>query len=226
LGAATTGRRSERESDIAANLKVSATLSAAFLKSDRRVRGACAVRANAKRSRNFLRDAEAVHARCGAVKRDGRSMGATGQRVTGVAVLRVTHVRFARHLRGVEWQHRHQRRTAPRAVLAGVEAFAGQGMGDEGFGFSVVPLTAARAACKASGRLLPRLSARRRIPLQAVALKKYRCCTSPVSKTSDNEHAAASLWNSGVLSVKNPVGEPIPELPQEPEEGAKIPSSV
>jgi hypothetical protein len=64
------------------------------------------------------------------------------------------------------------------------------------------------------------------MPRQAVPLKKYRRGSSPVSKTPDNEHAAASLWNSEVLSVKNPVSEPIPELPQEPEEGAKIPSSV
>jgi hypothetical protein len=64
------------------------------------------------------------------------------------------------------------------------------------------------------------------MPRQAVALKKYRCGSSPVSKTSDNEHAAASLWNSEVLSVKNAEGVPIPELPQEPEEGTKVPSSV
>jgi hypothetical protein len=64
------------------------------------------------------------------------------------------------------------------------------------------------------------------MPRQAVALKKYRCGTSPVSKTSDNEHTAASLGHSEELSVKNPVGEPIPELAQHPEEGAKVPSSV
>jgi hypothetical protein len=57
-------------------------------------------------------------------------------------------------------------------------------------------------------------------------LKKYRCGTSPASKTSDNEHATPALWNSAVLSVKNAVGEPIPEFAQEPEEGTKIPSSV
>jgi hypothetical protein len=56
-----------------------------------------------------------------------------------------------------------------------------------------------------------------------VALKKYRCGTSPVSKISDNEDATASLWNSEVLSVKNSVGEPIPEFPQPSEEAAKIP---
>ena len=43
---------------------------------------------------------------------------------------------------------------------------------------------------------------------------------------SDNEDATAALWNSGKLSVKNPVGEPIPAFAQEPEEGSKIPSSV
>jgi hypothetical protein len=43
---------------------------------------------------------------------------------------------------------------------------------------------------------------------------------------SDNEHATAALWNSSVLSVKNSVGEPIPDFPQRPEEGSKCPSSV
>jgi hypothetical protein len=64
------------------------------------------------------------------------------------------------------------------------------------------------------------------MPRQAVALKKYRCGTSPVSKISDNEDATAPLWYSEVLSVKNPVGEPIPEFRQPPEEGAKVPSSI
>jgi hypothetical protein len=48
--------------------------------------------------------------------------------------------------------------------------------------------------------------------LQAVVLKKNRCGTSPVSKISDNEDATAPLWYSGVLSVNNSVGEPIPEF--------------
>jgi len=64
------------------------------------------------------------------------------------------------------------------------------------------------------------------MPLQAVALKKYRCGTSPVSKMSDNEHAAPPLWNSKVLSVKHSVGEPIPEFDQPPEYGTKVPSSI
>ncbi len=83
-----------------------------------------------------------------------------------------------------------------------------------------------KAASNIGGSSFPRFSARRNIPRQAVALKKYRCGSAPVSKTSDNEHATAPLWNSKVLSVKNSVGEPIPEFCQHPEEGSKIFSSV
>jgi hypothetical protein len=63
------------------------------------------------------------------------------------------------------------------------------------------------------------------MPRQAVALKKYRCGTLPDSKMSDNEHTAASLGQSEVLSVQDSVGPPIPELCQPSEEGAKVPSS-
>ena len=93
--------------------------------------------------------------------------------------------------------------------------------------------TAFSAACKCGGNARPRDSARRKIPAQAFALKEYRCGTSPVSKTSDNEHTLPSLWDgasvavhSDKLSVKNSVGEPIPEVAQEPDEGSKVPSSV
>ena len=64
------------------------------------------------------------------------------------------------------------------------------------------------------------------MPLQAVALKKYRGGISPVSKISDNEDATAPLWNSEELSVKHSVGEPIPEFDQPPENGTKVPSAV
>jgi hypothetical protein len=50
---------------------------------------------------------------------------------------------------------------------------------------------------------------------------------------SDNEHTASSLWDgvrvavhSGILRVQHSVGEPIPEVAQRPEEGAKRPSVV
>jgi len=55
------------------------------------------------------------------------------------------------------------------------------------------------------------------MPRHAVALKKNRCGTSPISKISDNEDAAPSLWNSEMLSVQNSVGEPIPEFDHAPE---------
>ncbi len=43
---------------------------------------------------------------------------------------------------------------------------------------------------------------------------------------SDNEDATASLGHSERLSVKNPVGDPIPELDQHAEKGSKRPSVV
>jgi len=93
--------------------------------------------------------------------------------------------------------------------------------------------TAFSARAKGGGNSFPRFAARRRMPAQALALKKYRCGTSPVSKMSDNEHTPSSLRNcagkavhSDVLSVKNSVCEPIPEFCQHPEEGSKISSAV
>jgi hypothetical protein len=64
------------------------------------------------------------------------------------------------------------------------------------------------------------------MPPQAVALKKYRRGTSPVSKISDSEDATAPLGNSKVLSVKHSVGDAIPEFDHAPENGSKVPSSV
>jgi len=86
--------------------------------------------------------------------------------------------------------------------------------------------TSLSARFNCGGNSLPRLTARRRMPRQAVALNQYRCGTSPPSKTADNEDATAALWNSEVLSVKNSVSEPIPALAQEPEKGSKRPSPV
>jgi hypothetical protein len=60
------------------------------------------------------------------------------------------------------------------------------------------------------------------MPLQAVALKKNRCGTSPVSKMSDNEHTFPSLGQVEVLSVQASVGPPIPDEAQAPEEGREI----
>jgi hypothetical protein len=86
--------------------------------------------------------------------------------------------------------------------------------------------TCCKAWSKLCGKSFPLFSARRRMPRQAVALKKNRRGTSPISKTSDNEHAAAALGNSKELSVQDSVSEPIPEFDHAPEDGTKIPSSV
>jgi hypothetical protein len=56
--------------------------------------------------------------------------------------------------------------------------------------------------------------------------KENRCGRSPVSNISNNEHTAASLGHSEVLSVKDSVREPIPEFDQRSEEGTKVPSFV
>jgi hypothetical protein len=95
-----------------------------------------------------------------------------------------------------------------------------------GLSLVIVRAACSNAVCSERGNSRPRLAARRSIPAQAFALKKNRCGTSPVSKVSDNEHTAAALGHSEVLSVKHSIGEPIPEFCQAPEDGTKVPSSV
>lgn len=118
-------------------------------------------------------------------------------------------------------RHRHQRRAASRAVLAGVEAFTTQGVGDKGFSFVVLTphasgvqamadasgaldssATARKAWCSCVGSSFPRFSARRSIPAHAVELKKNRRGIEPVSSTCDNEHTSASLGHSEILGVE------------------------
>jgi hypothetical protein len=98
-------------------------------------------------------------------------------------------------------------------------------VGQQGFG-NGPDATAFSADVRGVGNFVPLFSLRRKMPRQALALKKNRCGASPISKASDNEHAAASLGHSEVLSVKHSVGEPIPEFDQAPENGTKVPSSV
>src|SRR5208282_762673 len=69
--------------------------------------------------------------------------------------------------------------------------------------------------------LLYRSGIRLRIWAKAASLKENRSRPSPVSKMSDNEDPAPSLGNSEMLSVQHSVGEPVPEFPQRPEDGAK-----
>src|SRR3990167_2680256 len=133
-----------------------------------------------------------------------------------------------RVLRHVE--RRDERRAAAGPVLARVKATSLERVGYErllvdvhplpaprlngtryelspcGFLCSKPPATAVRASAKCGGNVRPRAAARRRIPRQAVALKKDRCGTSPVSKMSDKEDATPALGYSKVLSVQDSVG--------------------
>ena len=88
------------------------------------------------------------------------------------------------------------------------------------------PPTSCKAWRKIVGNSFPRLAARRSMPAQAFALKKYRRGTPPVSKMSDNEDATAPLGHSEELSVQHSPGAPIPEFRQRPDDGTKVPSSV
>jgi hypothetical protein len=95
-----------------------------------------------------------------------------------------------------------------------------------GLGLIVVSATRSNAIRSKGGNALARFSARRKIPAQAFALKKYRRGSLPPSKMSDNEDATAALGHSEELSVQNPVSEPVPEFNQRPEQGSKRPSVV
>jgi len=95
-----------------------------------------------------------------------------------------------------------------------------------GLSLVIVRATCSNAIRSKGGNALARFAARRSIPAQALALKKYRCGTAPVSKMSDNEDATASLGHSEELSVQHSPGATIPEFRQRPEDGAKIPSAV
>lgn len=116
----------------------------------------------------------------------------------------------------------HDNQVGSVFVVAGFDG----GNGVVSYVISESPHAVRKAVFSCGGNVFLRRCARSSIPLQALALKKYRCGTPPASKTSDNEDAAAALGHSEVLSVKNSVGEPIPELPQPCEEGGKIPPSV
>jgi hypothetical protein len=76
------------------------------------------------------------------------------------------------------------------------------------------------------GNPFPRFAARRSIPAQAFALKKYRRGTPSISKMSDNEDATAPLGHSEELSVQHSPGATIPEFRQRPDDETKVPSSI
>ena len=97
----------------------------------------------------------------------------------------------------------------------------------------LTPAPASSASLKCSGNVFFLFSALRRIPAHALGLKKNLGGTGPVSKTSDNEDTSPALRDgagvslcSDPLSVEHAISPPIPQVPQRPEEGTKIPSSV
>lgn len=148
---------------------------------------------------------------CGRV----RSLGQTRRRLSG---LRPGSVRRARYLRRVE----HDKRLALKiAVLAATFRAAGRryvdrpacvvSAIDEMSALGVVDIAASvSAAQSAGGNTRPRLSARRRIPAQALRLKKNRRSTCPVSKICQNEDATPPLRNSEPLRIQHaPLNEPV-----------------
>jgi len=90
----------------------------------------------------------------------------------------------------------------------------------------VVRATCSNAVRSKAGNDLARSAARRSIPAQALALKKYRRGTTPVSKMSNKEDATAALGHSEETSVQHSPSATIPEFNQRPEDGCKIPSAV
>ena len=97
----------------------------------------------------------------------------------------------------------HVRAVAERAYGRGDQCAVEFGVGSKA-------ATAASARCKAWGNSFPRFSARRRMPAQAVGLKKYRGAIGPVSSVEDNEHAAPPLRHSEPLRIKHgPLDEPL-----------------
>ena len=90
-------------------------------------------------------------------------------------------------------------------------------------GLVIVRPTRSDAIRRKGGNVFPRFAARRSMPAQAFALKKYRRGTAPVSKMSDNEDAASALGHSEELSVQDSPGATIPEFCQRPQDGSKIP---
>src|SRR5690606_9972158 len=110
---------------------------------------------------------------------------------------------------------------------AGVVAVGGQGVGDHRCIYSAVPFVATSRSVRSKcvGKFRPRLSARRNIPAAAFVLKKYLGATS-VSKTSDNEHTAAALGHSEILSVQNPPGDAIPAFDHPANDDGKVSPAV
>jgi hypothetical protein len=115
---------------------------------------------------------------------------------------------------------------ASGAIFAGVTAVAPQSVGHERFALTIHPSTASlciqahghersgtvevvapatlsSAAAKSAGNFFFRFAARRRIPAQALGLKKYRGAIRPVSRIPESEDTTAPLRNSEELRIQN-----------------------
>lgn len=88
------------------------------------------------------------------------------------------------------------------------------------------PDRATNADRNGSGRVRPRLSARRRIPCAAFTLNKNRVSVSG-SRTCDNEHSTAALGDSVELRIQHsPFDVTKPCVAQRPEKDSHVPSLV
>jgi anti-sigma factor RsiW len=87
--------------------------------------------------------------------------------------------------------------------------------------------SARNALSKGSGKSLPRLFARRKIPAAAFGLKKNLLGTVTSSTSGNDENTPPPLGHSEVSAVQNSVGEVMkPELGQRLENDSEITASV
>jgi hypothetical protein len=76
------------------------------------------------------------------------------------------------------------------------------------------------------GKVLRRLSERRRMPAAALADTQNLGGTGARSSTADKVDSTTTLGRSEPARVQNPVGPPIPEVGQTPENDTEVASSV
>jgi len=88
----------------------------------------------------------------------------------------------------------------------------------------VGPVTATSASTKGSGNILPRRSARRRIPRAALGESEYRGGAWS-TRTADNEHAAAALRDTEVLCIQSSPRDVVPEFVQIMEDDPEVTSA-
>ncbi len=91
----------------------------------------------------------------------------------------------------------------------------------------VASVASTKSACNAvlnsSGNLLPRFSARLKIPAAALGLKQNLGCTSASSTSRKDEYAPPPLGHSEVSTVQHSPGEIVkPELGQRRENDSEI----